>query len=206
MQMCVARDSDKTTNKCGEPCEPGFKYCEKHRNRTKAVEERENQALDNFASSINPLMPSKSEPDDPEIVTAEIVEDKKREVAKAQASSTIFDKVADIIEKTSKFADEAEARYTSLRPDELRYYDKNGTEQLRSEVAVYERALDRQIRALTQVAKLNIEAQAVNINGVIRELIQQTVMRVFVRMGLSAEQTKQARILLAEEFARLDEA
>jgi len=202
MKLCKASVWDEVLKKntdCGAICEPGFTYCEAHKNRKKAVNERERASMEMIADANNPIQHVMND-----VVDAEVVEENKKELQKAQATTTIFDRVADILDKTTKFADDAERRYNILRDDELRYYDKAGAEQLRSEVAVYERALDRQVRALTQVAKLNIEASAINVNNVVRQLITQTVMRVFVRMGLSAEQTKQARILLAEEFAKLD--
>ena len=42
--------------------------------------------------------------------------------------------------------------------EDWRYTDKSGAEQLDSRVALYERALDRAIRAAVALSKLNIEA------------------------------------------------
>jgi hypothetical protein len=81
--------------------------------------------------------------------------------------------------------------------EEMRFTDAKGAEQLRSEVALFERALDRAGRFLLDVAKLNVDERLARLADA---QVAQVVMafRVFVMtLGLDPTDSKVAPALRA---------
>lgn len=76
---------------------------------------------------------------------------------------------------------------TSLR------YSTDGGEQLRAEVALFERALDRCERFLTAMAKLNIDERLTRISEQQAALVNHAVIAALQELGLPAEQQQEAR-------------
>lgn len=74
-----------------------------------------------------------------------------------------------------------------------RYKDKGGAEQLDSRVALYERALDRTIRAATALAKLNIEERFVKLSEQQATSLMYIINEVFKRVGMTEDQREEAR-------------
>lgn len=206
MAQCVATTKGK--ERCPEQAKPGYKYCEEHKNRPKAIEERQDNGLGQIIDGSSLFNGDKqfidSEP---------AVEDKPKSTVMTRpepSGAPAISKAQDVVNKTFTMLDraidweqKAWDKLIKLNDDEWRYTDKAGAEQLRSEISVYERAQDRVLRAVTTIAKLNIEAQSVNINKVVRELIKSVVMRVFERMDMDQQQIDQARKYLAEEFEKV---
>lgn len=217
MANCVAimdgRDERGQRIKCGKECEPGYKYCPEHKERPRAVKAREDNGIGNIVDAVDIFA---GEPNEPRAgarkeETVEEAPDQQENTAiehkKAPPSINKAYEVAqrcfEMLDRSIDFEDKAWQRLLKLPEEQWRYTDKAGAEQLRGEVSVYERAMDRTLRAVTAVAKLNIDAQAVNINKVVREMIKGVVMRVFQRMELDQQQIDQARRYLAEEFEKV---
>lgn len=187
-----------TKVKCGKETELGYRYCEDHKNRPKAVDERENntigtvidatQAFEGTVETTSGYSPAKPE---------------GRALAVPREQQNIYQKATESLERAIDWEEETWQRVRALGAD-WRYEDKNGTEQMRSELGVHERAMDRVIRATTALAKLSVEAQSVNVNKVLQETIKGVMMRVLQRMGLSSEQIDQARLMIAEEFQKVN--
>lgn len=72
-------------------------------------------------------------------------------------------------------------------------YSTDGGEQLRAEVALFERALDRCEKFLTAMAKLNIDERLARIEEQQSDLITFAVTAALEELGLSAEQQAEAR-------------
>lgn len=202
MGVCVA--TIKGNEKCGQQTNPGYKFCEDHKTRPKAIEEREDKTIGNVVDAAD-------------IFTSENggKEENKGTVAtkeRAQAPVTVnraqqvVQRCFEMLDRATEFEQEAWDQVLKLPKEQWRYVDKTGGEQLRSEISVHERAMDRTLRAVTAVAKLNIDAQAVNINKVVKEMIKGVVMRVFTRMELDQQQIDQARRYLAEEFEKVGQS
>lgn len=81
---------------------------------------------------------------------------------------------------------------------EWRYTDKAGAEQLRSEVTLYERALDRAVRAATAISKLNIEERYLAISEKQAASIIYIIDQVLTRLELSDLQREQARVIVGQ--------
>lgn len=74
--------------------------------------------------------------------------------------------------------------------DELRYEHEKGGEQLRSEVTILERAMDRCGRLLVDIAKLNIEERLARVTERQAEMVQAALDASMAEMGYPpAEQT-----------------
>lgn len=68
--------------------------------------------------------------------------------------------------------------------DMLRYLDKKGAEQLRSEVALYERAVDRCSRLLTDMARIDLEGRLVRLTERQANLVAQVLRAALADFGL----------------------
>jgi len=93
-------------------------------------------------------------------------------------------------------------RVAQLREEAWRYSDAKGGEQLRAEIAMYERALDRSARVLADIARLKIDERLTAIT----EQQVQTLVTVFTavleRLDLG-EKAGQVRELVAVEMERI---
>lgn len=74
--------------------------------------------------------------------------------------------------------------------DEIRFTDEKGAEQLRSEVALLERAMDRCGKLLVDIAKLNIDERMAKVTERQAEIMQAALDASLAEMGYPpAEQT-----------------
>lgn len=85
---------------------------------------------------------------------------------------------------------------TSLR------YSTEGGEQLRSEIALWERALDRCVTTLTAMAKLNIDERLAKISEERAEMIITVFTRALEIAGVGGELADAVLEAADEEFAR----
>lgn len=84
----------------------------------------------------------------------------------------------------------------------LRYENENGGEQLRAEVALWERALDRCERFLTAMARLNIDERLASISEARAEVIIAVFTAALERAGIEGELLDMVLTAADEEFAR----
>lgn len=201
---CVA--SIRNGEPCGNDCEVGYKFCEEHKGRKKAVEER----LEKTVSGLSNPQNNRMNFEDPH--EAEIVEEQQetalatRNVAPVVNNTshrTIVDQVNDMLTRVVDWEFSTFNEMNKLEPNEWRYRDKAGAEQIRGEVAIYERAQDRSLRALTQITKLGIEQQAAIVEKAQYEGVRTAIQRTLVRMGFDQQQISEALRILAEEFSNL---
>jgi hypothetical protein len=84
----------------------------------------------------------------------------------------------------------------------LRYENEAGGEQLRAEVALWERALDRCERFLTAMARLNIDERLARISDARAEVIITVFTVALERAGIEGELLDTVLTAADEEFAR----
>lgn len=82
----------------------------------------------------------------------------------------------------------------------LRYTGGIGTEQLRSEVALFERALDRCGQFLTSMARLNIDERLARITEQQQERVVAAVQAGFAAIKLPADQQQIARAAVVKHL------
>lgn len=88
--------------------------------------------------------------------------------------------------------------------DELRYTDAKGSEQIRSEAAMYERAATRLDALLTGIAKLNIDSRLVVIEEEKAKIFMDAVQAGLASIGVVGEQAEQAMVVMARKLHGLD--
>lgn len=81
----------------------------------------------------------------------------------------------------------------------VRYGTENG-EQLRAEVALFERALDRCASVLVAIAKLNIDDRLARISEQQAEVVVRAVDAALAAAGLTGEKAAEARRVAAREL------
>lgn len=82
----------------------------------------------------------------------------------------------------------------------LRYEGEGSGEQLRAEVALWERALDRCEKFLTAMARMNIEERMARVTEKQAAIVQDALRETFREMGLSAEQQRDATAKLGRHL------
>lgn len=75
-----------------------------------------------------------------------------------------------------------------------------GTEQLRAEVALFERALDRCIAVLGMIAKLDIDSRFVRISERQADVVVRALEAGLAAAGVDGEQVQRARHAVAREL------
>ena len=75
---------------------------------------------------------------------------------------------------------------------EIRYEDAKGAEQLRAEVAVLERAMDRAGKLLVDIAKLNIDERLVRVTEKQAAMAEKALLATLGEMGMDAGQQSDA--------------
>lgn len=91
-----------------------------------------------------------------------------------------------------------------LKDDEWRYRGQ-GAEQLRAEIAMYERAMDRAGTFMLNYAKLNIDERLARVSEEQGRVVLAVMTRVAARMNIDLED-ESIRALVLEEFNREIEA
>jgi len=119
----------------------------------------------------------------------EPVEDPLTELAKLASSSKAL-------------ADALGARVNAL--NKLTEYDRKDSPSIRAEMVLYERALDRVHRMLSDLVRFGFTERQVQIQEREALLVAGIVQRVLSSIGLTAEQQADARVRLAAEFRALD--
>jgi dGTP triphosphohydrolase len=117
--------------------------------------------------------------------------------------------VQDPLEQLARLADESMAMKEALagRINELksiRYSAHgSGTEQLRAEVALYERAMDRTARFLDLLVKSGFEERRTRMSEEQGAAIVQALRAIFARLMLTPEQQQLLPTVVPEELRRL---
>jgi hypothetical protein len=86
------------------------------------------------------------------------------------------------------------------RLDEIRFTDSKGSEQLRSEVAMYERALDRSTQVLVAMARLKLDERLVAVSQATAEMLVRAVDAGLAAAGVTGEAREPVRKAIAREL------
>ncbi|MFJ9771222.1 hypothetical protein ACIRVF_08255 [Kitasatospora sp. NPDC101157] len=84
--------------------------------------------------------------------------------------------------------------------DEIRYEGGAGAEQLRAEVQLYERAMDRANAVLSSIARLNIEERLATISEAQAERILGAIDAVLAHLGVTGVQAAEAKTIAARHL------
>lgn len=86
------------------------------------------------------------------------------------------------------------------RLTEIRYEDVQASEQLRAEVAVMERAMDRCGKFLVDMARLNLEERLAKVTEMQAQMAMDAMAAAMREMGMSPEQQRDARGRMARHL------
>lgn len=127
----------------------------------------------------------------------------RRELSRASAyvQAAGFGRVEDPVEALGEIAGEVLVMKDWFRQqiEALRYQSASG-EQLRAEVALYERALDRCVRVLEVMAKLGISERRTQIAEAQATVLVSVIANVLDRLELTEEQRVIAGTVVPEEL------
>ncbi|MGA5820824.1 hypothetical protein ACPC54_23525 [Kitasatospora sp. NPDC094028] len=84
--------------------------------------------------------------------------------------------------------------------DQVRYEGLAGGEQLRAEVALYERAMDRANTVLATIARLDIDGRLARIEETKAQLLMDAVQAGLAAIGVTAEQAATVRQVMARKL------
>ncbi|MCX5522975.1 hypothetical protein OG342_08885 [Streptomyces bobili] len=88
--------------------------------------------------------------------------------------------------------------------DGIRYRGANGAEQLRAEVVLYERAMDRAVAVLSAIARLNIDERLVAVTERQADAVIGAINVALEAAGVSGEQANEARRAAARHLRSVD--
>jgi hypothetical protein len=137
----------------------------------------------------------------------------KRTLAEEQARRSLAEQgvreISDPIDEMWRLCEEAVAfkdfcaAHVARLEDRLRFVDAKGAEQLRSEVVLYERAMDRAERFLGNWARLGMEERLVRVREAQASALGKCLDRTMDAIGLPAEWRERLRVELAAQLRRL---
>lgn len=84
--------------------------------------------------------------------------------------------------------------------DEVRYEGTTGAEQLRAEIALYERAMDRANTVLAAIARLDIDARLARIEEEKARVLMEAVQAGLEAIGVTGEQAAQVKQVMARKL------
>lgn len=90
------------------------------------------------------------------------------------------------------------------RLDSVRYAGANGAEQLRAEVQLYERAMDRAIQVLSAIARLGIDERLVAVTEKQADAVVGAINAALEAAGVSGDQAERARRAAARHLRSVD--
>lgn len=124
--------------------------------------------------------------------TAAVNEQANRELARLDAPpvNDPLTALAGIAGQVVSWKDQLGAKVNELTY--LRFTDDKGAEQLRSEVALFERALDRCEKFLTSMARLNIDQRLAAIEQQKVDMVTAALSAALSELGLTEDQQREA--------------
>jgi hypothetical protein len=107
--------------------------------------------------------------------------------------------LADLAGEITAWKELAAERVSALKDLAARNYT-SGSDEVRAEIQVYERALDRCVHVLATIARLNIDERLVKISQQQADLVKQALLGALDDAGLPREQQREAATHLARRL------
>lgn len=123
-----------------------------------------------------------------------------RELPEKDVQSTVLEQMADALSRVLEWEESSKQRLMRIPEDDWRYRSRDGSEQMRTELKVYEQALDRTIKVLGTASKVAIRDKMVSLGRAQSELMIRILLGVVNDMRLERDMVDKARLLLLERF------
>jgi hypothetical protein len=104
-----------------------------------------------------------------------------------------FDALLDIAQEQMQWKDLCLSKFSKLKEDEWRWDGDRAGEQIRSEITLYERAIDRATKTLERIARLGIEDRLMRIAERQAAIVETAIVRTLQDLDLPIELQAKAR-------------
>lgn len=172
-------------NRCGNEVAINFKFCIPHLNTP-----RGQQHMVEVARSGAMLVQS----------DIDRVIDERTRIPDKDARMTALEKMLEAFDRVIAFEQTTARLMRDLDPKDWRYQDRTGSEQIRSEVVLYERAMDRTARILKDISKMALDSKIVSLGKAQTELMVRILMSTINEIGLDVRQLDDARNILLNKM------
>lgn len=127
------------------------------------------------------------------VAEAKLNEQAARELAKLDVVpvTNAYEQLALVAAQAVAWKDSMAEKVNELTS--MRYENANGGEQLRAEIALWERSLDRCVATLTAMAKLNIEDKLVGIRQATLDMLERALDAALEASGTGLDGKQKAR-------------
>jgi len=128
-----------------------------------------------------------------------------QELPDADYQTSALEKMAQALDLIQGWVEESRGNLDSLGGSEhWRYRDRAGTEQQRTELGVYERALDRMSRHLSSMSKVALQEKTITLGKGQVDMMIRLMTSVITELRLDGKLTDRAKFILLEKLS--DEA
>jgi hypothetical protein len=128
--------------------------------------------------------------------------DKAKEIPEDDYHTSALEQMANTLEVIQQWVEESRRHLDTVPQDQRRYKDKGGQEQLRSEVAIYERALLMISKHLGAMSKISLQDKIVSLGKAQVDMMIRMIMTVVEELRLDAERKSEAQALLLDILER----
>lgn len=124
-----------------------------------------------------------------------------QEVPDVDYQTSALEKMSNALDLILGWVEESRSNLDNLGGAEnWRYRDRAGTEQQRTELGVYERALDRMSRHLSAMSKVALQEKMVTLGKAQIDMMIRMMMAVITELRLDNATTDRARLVLLEKL------
>lgn len=125
----------------------------------------------------------------------------KTQIQSRDYQTTALEKMNEALDRVLEWETLVATMLGRVDQSQWRYTDRAGTEQLRSEVTLYERAQDRTTRVLKDASKMAIQEKLVSLGKAQTDMIVRIIMSVVNDLGLDQSQFEAAKRIILEKLA-----
>ena len=129
--------------------------------------------------------------------------ERAKEIPDQDYHTSALEQMAEALEKIQEWVKEARINLDAVGgPEHWRYKDRAGQEQLRSEVSIFERAMDRLSKHLGAMSKVSLQDKTVSLGKAQVDMMIGMVMTVVSELRLDEQRLTRANHLLLEMLER----
>lgn len=128
--------------------------------------------------------------------------DKAKELPEADYHTSALEQMANTLTVIQDWVDETRQQLDSLPKEQWRYKDRAQQEQVRTEVVLYERALDRVSRHLGAMSKVSLHDKIVSLGKAQVDMMIRMIMTVVSELQLRDDVATKANAILLDLFER----
>lgn len=128
---------------------------------------------------------------------------KAQEIPDVDYQTSALEKMSGALDLILDWVDESRRNLDGLGgADAWRYKDRSGSEQQRTELGVYERALDRLSRHLSAMGKVALQEKLVTLGKAQVDMMIRLMMSILSELKLDTQTSDKAKYLLLEKLGK----